>query len=258
MSIVHQSFIFHFITFDYFAVLYQISIMELFYAQPANISGNTITLDDFEARHLLTTLRRKVGDTLDITDGKGRHFTGRISSLKPLQVRIESQKRVPAEDHKIALAIAFIRPNRLEFVLEKCTELGVNSFYLFRSEHGNYFSDNKERFEKMLRQAIKQSNRFYLPDLYLIPGFEQFISQTKEIVNKLVAIDPQSPALTSVISQSNKKDVLYCVGPEGGFSEKEIKLFKENGFKDIALGKYRLRAETAAIAGISCLRLLHP
>jgi len=231
--------------------------MELFYAHPHNISDNIITLDDFEAKHLLKTLRKKVGDAIDITDGKGKHFTGKISAIKPkLEVEIESLQIIKEQVQKISLGIGFIRPNRLEFVLEKCTELAVDSFYLFRSEHANYFSDNNERFEKMLRQAIKQSNRFFLPDLHLINNFELFIEQTKEIELKIAAIDPNSPPINSVIEESFN-NILLCVGPEGGFSNNEENLLKENNFQDISLGDHRLRAETAAIAGISFLNLLH-
>ena len=222
---------------------------------PQNVAEESLLLDDFEAKHLLKTLRKKIGDSVAVTDGKGRHFTGRVTAVKPkCTISIESRDEMKRESKNIALGLAFIRPNRLEFVLEKCTELGVNSFYLFRSIHANYFSNNHERFEKILRQAIKQSKRFFLPDLYLLPDFDSFIAKTSEITCKIAAIDPNSPSITSVSSQENK-DVLFCVGPEGGFSANEISLLKKNQFLDVSLGSYRLRAETAAIAGISKLLL---
>lgn len=231
--------------------------MDLFYTHPDNISDSIITLDDFEAKHLLKTLRKKVGDSIDITDGNGKHFFGKIITIKPkLTVEINSQETYHPDNKNITLAIGFIRPNRLEFVLEKCTELGVNSFYIYRNEYANYFSDNKERFEKILRQAIKQSNRFFLPELHLVNKFDQFIDRTKDIAHKLAAIDPKSPPIKSFIQQTSDS-VLFCVGPEGGFSNKEVTLLKENNFQDVSLGNYRLRAETAAIAGISYLNLLH-
>jgi 16S rRNA (uracil1498-N3)-methyltransferase len=227
--------------------------MELFYANPQNVSSESLLLDDFEAKHLLKTLRKKIGDSVDVTDGEGRYFKGRITAVKPkCEIAIESSSIMKQEERHIALGISFIRPNRLEFVLEKCTELGVNSFYLFRSTHANYFSNNHERFEKILRQAIKQSNRFFLPDLYLLPGFDSFIAKTSEISCKIAAVDSQSPSITSITAQASD-DVLFCVGPEGGFSEKEISQLKKYKFHDISLGAYRLRAETAAIAGISKL-----
>lgn len=232
--------------------------MELFYAHPENISGSAIRLDDFEARHLVKTLRKNIGDIIDITDGCGKHYSGRITSLKPnLLIEIDAINEIPSQEKKFALGIGFIRPSRLEFVMEKCTELGVTAFYLFRSEYANYFSDNRERFEKILRQAIKQSMRFYLPDLYLMADFRSFIFQSVNFGQKIVAIDPDSPPIHSVLKKLNGKNTLFCVGPEGGFSAGEIETLKENSFCGISLGKYRLRAETAAVAGISYLNLLN-
>jgi len=226
--------------------------MELFYVNPQNVSSESLLLDDFESKHLLKTLRKKIGDSVDVTDGKGRHLKGRIMTVKPkCKIAIESSREIKQEGRRISLGISFIRPNRLELVLEKCTELGINSFYLFRSIHANYFSNNHDRFEKILRQAIKQSNRFFIPELYLLPDFDSFIAKTMQITCKIAAIDPKSPSITTV-KQTNE-DVLFCVGPEGGFSDNEVALLKENHFIDVSLGAYRLRAETAAIAGISKL-----
>jgi 16S rRNA (uracil1498-N3)-methyltransferase len=239
-----------------FPFLPQIYIMELFYAHPTNISDTEITIDDFEGKHLTKTLRKKIGDPVDVTHGQGKHFSGVIKTLKPeVTVTITSVREIEKEKQILSLGIAFIRPNRLEFVLEKGTELGVDTFYLFRSEHANYFSNNEKRFEKILRQAIKQSNRFYLPRLFLIPNFKSFIQQTENHPYKIAAIDPKSPPLGSLPSTMDQKEILFCVGPEGGFSENEIGLVKESGFKDISLGNYRLRAETAAIAGLARIRL---
>ncbi|KAA3617260.1 MAG: 16S rRNA (uracil(1498)-N(3))-methyltransferase [Calditrichaeota bacterium] len=230
--------------------------MELFYAFPENISDNLLTLDSFEAKHLTKTLRKKTGDEIDITDGEGNHFSGIIESLKPgLTVKISSKKKIKKDEQNLSLGIAFIRPNRLEFVLEKGTELGVGSFHIFRSEHANYFSDNEKRFEKILRQAIKQSNRFWLPKLYLHKDFKSFIEKTNNIPLKLAAIDPNSPGISSHFPINYTEETLLSIGPEGGFSDKEIIVLKENGFKDVSLGKFRLRAETAAIAGVAKLIL---
>ncbi len=230
--------------------------MEIFYALPENITDSIILLDSFEAKHLTKTLRKRIGDEIDVTDGKGKLFSGIIEAIKPdLSVRITSVREIAKGKQTLALGIAFIRPNRLEFVLEKCTELGVNRFFLFRSEHANYFSDNEKRYKKILRQAIKQSNRFWMPELHLFKDFKSFIQKSGKHSLKIAAIDSSSPPLGSLNLDKSEQDVLFCVGPEGGFSEKEIVLMQKTGFKGISLGEYRLRAETAAIAGIARLKL---
>lgn len=230
--------------------------MELFYCHPEDISREIIKLDDFETKHVIKTLRKKVNDKVEATDGLGKHFSGRIISLKPqVKIQIESINTIEKAEHEISLGIGFIRPNRLEMVLEKSTEIGVNCFYLFRSEHSNYFSDNKNRFKKILRQAIKQSNRFYLPDIHLCPSFKDFLKITKPIEFKIAAISAESQPLKNIIKSEHFKNSLIAIGPEGGFSENEIILLKENKFQDVSLGNNRLRAETAALAAISYLTL---
>jgi len=230
--------------------------MELFYASSENISDNLIILDSFEAKHLTKTLRKKIGDQIDITNGNGKHFSGVIESIKPnLSAKITSVSEIEKDKPLLVLGIAFIRPNRLEFVLEKGTELGINAFYLFRSEYANYFSDNDKRFEKILRQAIKQSNRFWMPELILCKDFKKLLNKTDHFGLKISAIDANSQPLESIKSFTKDQDTLFCVGPEGGFSGNEINLMKENGFKDVSLGNYRLRAETAAIAGVAKLKI---
>lgn len=228
--------------------------MELFYVSPADISSNILTLDAFETNHLKNTLRKHEGDLIDVTDGCGNHYSGSILSLKPqLTVSVSSKLFIKPDSTTLGLGVGFIKPNRLEFILEKGTELGVNTFYLIKSEHANYFSDNISRFEKITRQAIKQSNRFYLPKINVFKSLDDFISHSKEINNKIAAIDPGYPGLKSVISVTDN-NFLFCVGPEGGFSDSEVEKLKNNNFKAVSLGQYRLRAETAALAGIAAIQ----
>ena len=151
--------------------------MELFYVLPENIDGNYLTLDDFESQHLRTTLRKKEGDEINLTDGCGNHLTGTIRRLKPqVTVNINSKTFYKDNDPVINLGIGFIKPGRLEFVLEKGTELGVKKFHIFRSEYSSYYTDNVKRFEKVTRQAIKQSNRFYMPEIYISASLNEPIS----------------------------------------------------------------------------------
>jgi 16S rRNA (uracil1498-N3)-methyltransferase len=211
-------------------------------------------LDEFESKHLRTTLRKQIGDVIDATDGCGFHYKAKIITIKPrVSLEILNKKFTGANNAQINLGVGFIKPNRLEFILEKGTELGVRSFYFFRSEHANYYSDNLQRFQKIVRQAIKQSNRFYMPEIKLFKRFSEFIQTSLQIENRIAAIDPTFPTLNAVINDTGK-DFLFCIGPEGGFSPAETELMNKNGFTSISLGKYRLRAETAAIAAVATLQ----
>lgn len=230
--------------------------MELFYVSPDSVNADTLILDDFESKHLRNTLRKQAGDEIDLTDGCGYHYTGRIVKLKPyVSVEILSKNYTGHNDSQISLAVGFIKPNRLEFILEKGTELGVKDFYLFRSEHANYYSDNVKRFEKIIRQALKQSNHYYMPGVKLYENFTDFMHSALVFKNRIAAIDSTYPGLQNVIINKDE-EYLFCVGPEGGFSPDETILLRKNKFDQVSLGKNRLRAETAALAGIAGLQIL--
>lgn len=164
---------------------------------------------------------------------------------------------MPKPQRHIALAIGYIRPARLDFIFEKGTELGVNDFYLIRTHHANYYSDNLTRYQKILRQALKQSQQFYLPQITPMSSLKEFLQHSQTYDYKIAAIDDAYPSLFNKINQihwESPSSFLYIVGPEGGFSKDEVQLFDTSGFLLVSLGNNRLRAETAAISGISLIQ----
>jgi 16S rRNA (uracil1498-N3)-methyltransferase len=234
--------------------------MELFYAHPDHISASQIELDKFESRHLLTTLKKKQGATLSVTDGEGTIYQAEIESTKsPLALSIQSKKKCKPYVLNLALGIGFIRPNRLDFLLEKATELGVSRFYLIKSHHANYVSNNVNRYQKILRQAIKQSQRPWLPEIFICKNLAEYIVHSKFDELKLCAADSTSPAISSRFRASgndNFTKVNVAIGPEGGFSKEEIEALENDAFLSVSLGHWRLRSETAAINLISAVQVL--
>jgi 16S rRNA (uracil1498-N3)-methyltransferase len=231
--------------------------MELFYARPECISADEIELDDFERKHILKSLRKSAGDLISVTDGQGRLYQTRLIKEKPvLLLKIETAEEIPAPETDICLAAGFIRPNRLELMLEKCTELGVRRFCLLRSEYSNFTSGSVKRFEKITRQAIKQSQQYYLPRIEIFDSLKNFLSESKEYYHKFAAIDSSYPLLKDMLVDLKPGDSSSCclvIGPEGGLSSKETGILDEHNFKPVSLGRNRLRAETAAISGISII-----
>ena len=232
--------------------------MELFYAAPHQISDSVITLDEFESRHLIQTLKKKPGDTIAVTDGQGNVYQASIKqSGKKVPLQITAQQNIARDDWHMALAVGFIRPNRLDTLIEKCTELGVDQFMLFRSRYSNYASLNSERYIKIMRQAIKQSQRYYLPELQIISDLEQLFTRSSRFDHKLIALSARAPALLGRIQTwdaSLKKSILMVVGPEGGFSDEEVDAFINHGFETVALAASRLRTETAAMSSIAIIQ----
>ncbi len=232
--------------------------MELFYASTDNINNNEIVLDDFEARHASQVLRKTVGDSITVTDGAGHVYRTTVSSQNPFRLKIEDKRHQPQQEPFIALAVGFIRPNRLEFILEKGTELGVNHFYLLRTEYANYASRNLSRFHKVLRQAIKQSQRYYLPHLQIFSSLEDFLNSAPPFEIRIAAIDAGFPSLGNSMDRKGRS-YLLMIGPEGGLSKKEVALLKDSDFTLVSLNSHRLRAETAAISGIAIIQqYIHP
>ncbi|MBN2425292.1 MAG: 16S rRNA (uracil(1498)-N(3))-methyltransferase [Calditrichaceae bacterium] len=235
--------------------------MELFYAEPENISKIKISLDPFEEKHIKTALRKKTGDIIYITDGGGRLIKTRIQKIKPAtELEILDIQIIQSPIYKLALGIGFIKPARLEWILEKGTELGVCGFYLFRSQYANYYSDNEDKFRKTLRQAIKQSQRVFLPKLFLCGSLEDFLTGVQQYQSKYLAVNSEHPLLLSRLiadnsDGANSNPSLLVIGPEGGFDAHELEIFKQNNFIPVSLGESRLRAETAAISGITILKM---
>jgi len=232
--------------------------MEVFFAEPEQVSGRQITLDEFESKHILHTLKKKKGDEIRITDGCGALYHAKIiETAKRIRLEYQNYEKFEKAFPEVTLAVGFIRPNRLDILIEKCTELGVNRFILFRSQYANYVSFNLSRFSKILRQAIKQSLQYYLPEIVVIEKFDEFINKSVTFDARIVADSPDDPNLIAAFNgnkDSNYKSILLAIGPEGGFSEDELGKFKKSNFKNVSLGKTRLRTETAAITGVSVLK----
>ncbi|MBD3226303.1 MAG: RsmE family RNA methyltransferase [Caldithrix sp.] len=233
--------------------------MELFFAARENIEPHAVTFDRFESQHILKSLRKKTGQSIIVTDGEGRKIYGSIIQTKPIVVaEIDSVETMPRPKPAVALAVGFIRPNRLELLLEKGTEIGIQAFYLLGTEYANYISKNEHRFTKVIRQAIKQSVQFFLPKIAIFDNFNKFLVQVQNYRHKIVATSANDPALhdrLSVLNDSLREDVCLLIGPEGGLSSDEIGLAQANGFISVSLSENRLRTETAAISAAAITQL---
>ncbi len=234
--------------------------MELFYAYPENIHSDQIVLDDFERRHVLKTMRKEKGDVISVTDGKGWLFRTTITETKPqLTLRIDQKEYRERRFPPPALAFSFIRPQRMEFILEKGTELGVSHFLLFEGEHSNFKTRNTKRFEKILRQAMKQSLRFYLPAIIVCDSLQDILSRSEDYDVCFAALDQRYPPILEATAKSGvdaSAQVLLLIGPEGGFSENEVKAIHDHEtWQGVSLGLKRLRSETAAVSAIAAIQM---
>jgi 16S rRNA (uracil1498-N3)-methyltransferase len=248
---------------DFNDIIYHIEIfiMELFYTNAIDESRSEAEFDSFESKHLLKTLRKREGDSVYFTDGQGKLFQGKIASTKPgLRVQFQLIEQLPwPPPSRSILGIGFIRPSRLDTLIEKATELGINKFHFFASRYTNYYSENTGRWDKIIRQAIKQSQRLYLPEIQISSSFSKFINTETGTDHKFLA-DQKSPDFVIerlyALRKKTNEDIIFIIGPEGGFDDQEKRLAENHEFIPVSFGDNRLRSETAAISAASYINLI--
>ncbi|WP_026709967.1 16S rRNA (uracil(1498)-N(3))-methyltransferase [Flavobacterium filum] len=223
--------------------------MQLFYFKDINENSTSFIFDKEESKHIIKVLRKKEGDILMVTNGLGFLFETKISiaSDSKCTVEIVSFQQQKATDYYLHMVVAPTKMNeRLEWFLEKATEIGLHEFTPIICEHSERKVLKTDRLEKILLSAMKQSNQCYLPKINEPISFKNFI-QMEEKGQKFIAHCEETQKLTfaSQIHPGEKCTVL--IGPEGDFSTQEIKLALENKFIPVSLGNNRLRTETAAL-----------
>lgn len=229
---------------------------QLFYTP--RIENGFAHLDEEESRHLITVLRRKVGDPLQITDGQGNFYETEISETakRYALARIVTKTVAPAErPFKLHLAIAPTKQiERLEWFLEKATEIGVDEITPLLCKRSERETIRHDRLEKVLVSAMKQSLRARLPKLNELTRFSAFAKSATESCKRIAwCSDDPLPHLTAAITPS--QDMVIAIGPEGDFSPDEIKVALENGFSGVSLGAARLRTETAGLLAVTAVNL---
>lgn len=232
--------------------------MNVFYA--TDFEGDIAFLDEVESGHAIRVLRMNKGDKVIVTDGKGGWYNGIIESshFKKCSIRIISaQFNFEKRNYKLTMAVAPTKNSeRIEWFLEKATEIGIDHFVPLRCSFSERKNINLIRLEKIALSAMKQSLKAWLPEISEMVSFEDFIVQPFE-GEKLIAhcYNGQKPHLKNVIDPG--ENVLVLIGPEGDFSPEEVKLAVDNGFQEISLGQSRLRTETASLVACTAVAFIN-
>lgn len=222
--------------------------MNQFYAPVEQITSSEIILKGQEAKHAVKVLRKSAGEKIFVTDGRGNRYTVRIESVGKNELRalIIERNHFEKPKREIELCLGLIRKrDRLEFAVEKATELGVSKIHLFRADHSEPFKVRLDRAESAVESAMKQSLRVFLPHVTLCNSLDELLETDIDSVT-LIQADPAGKYEVNT-NQTEDKRILLIVGPEGGLSDRESDLLKSKQAKKLSLGDYRLRAETAAV-----------
>jgi 16S rRNA (uracil1498-N3)-methyltransferase len=196
----------------------------------------------------------------ELIDGKGGFFTAKIIEPNPKKCMVEiveTKKDYKKRNHHLHIAIAPTKNNdRLEWFLEKATEIGIDEITPIVCEHSERKVIKPERLEKILISAMKQSIKAYKPQLNELVRYMDFIKQPFA-GEKFIAHceDHEKSFLKNRYTVG--RDVLILIGPEGDFSPAEIELALQNQFKEISLGNSRLRTETAGVVACHTINLLN-
>ena len=227
--------------------------MPLFYT----ISDSEIVeLDENDSRHAIKSLRLKEGDEVHLINGAGKIANAIITipdSKKTTCKIIDSSSSIPP----ISLALAFSptkNNDRNEWIIEKCTEIGVTDFFPVFAKHSERRKWNKERMHKIAIAAIKQSGNLWLPNIHEPCNFDQLFKSIDPFKNRFIAhcMSSQKKVLNELIQQNDSQ--LILIGPEGDFNKDELDMALKNGFKEVILSNNTLRTETAAILSIAIMK----
>jgi len=229
-----------------------LSNIELYYAPPAALSGNNLIIEGDEFAHLSKVMRHRVGEKLFVTDGCGKIYTTEIQTIEKTFAEVEITGTQASENHfeNIFFCIPKLKnPERFEFALEKCVELGITNFIIFESERTVAKSNKIERWEKILLSAMKQSLRSFLPKIVNVTSFTELVTYE----GKKIVFEQNAEKELSAFQPGAKEYYYFIFGPEGGLSDTELKSVDESHL--FRLTKNRLRSETAVMVAAAQLSM---
>lgn len=214
-------------------------------------------LPESESKHAIRVLRLKEGDEIEVLDGQGKGYEVIITDAHPKRCvfEIKTSTTHPLPIPSITIGLSPTKSNdRFEWFLEKCTEIGISSIIPLKCKHSERKKINRNRAEKVLVAAMKQSGRYWKPDLHSMEDINNLILKSN-CANRFIAHcrSTELPLLKSVYPYG--KNVVILIGPEGDFATDEIEAAENNGFTSISLGKSRLRTETAGIVACHTINL---
>ena len=212
-----------------------------------------VALEGLEFQHLGKVMRGKPGDVVELVNGVGELAQGEISELgkRKAILQVIGVNRRDKPERQLVLAQASPKMNRLEFILEKGTELGATEFRIFpgtHSEKKEYSENQLERLRNITIAAMKQSGRLFLPTIVLMPALQKW--KELQLPAYFGDVSENAPRLLDAVK---KDSALIFIGPEAGFTKQEEAKMQDLGALGVKLHNNILRTDTAAIAALAIL-----
>ena len=242
-------------------------MQQYFLNEELNINS-TYELSKDDSNHIVRIMRKQKNDKVYVVFNKEIKYICTIVDNNVDKVLVTPYEQVDGSNElstKITVAIPPLKNDKIEYLIQKLTELGVSNILLFNSERNiakikkDKVDSKLNRWSKIVKEAAEQSKRNLIPDITYVDSLRDLIIFSEKYNHKVVAYEKESVNEDNINlknllhSNLNNKDVIAVFGSEGGLSENEINILTENNFDVIGLGKRILRAETAPLYIVSCV-----
>ncbi|TCW37699.1 16S rRNA (uracil(1498)-N(3))-methyltransferase [Laceyella sacchari] len=235
--------------------------MQRYFIAQEQIVETSIRLVGDDVHHIKNVMRNKPGDRIICCAGQGLDYLAEIESIDGDQIIARIVERTPSRGEprtKVLIAQSLPKGDKLEWILQKGTELGASAFLPFSSERSIVKIDarkigkKRERWERIVKEAAEQAHRGKLPTVATPMSWKALLQEIGNRECAWIAYEKGGLPLAEAMA-SAKDEILLIVGPEGGFTESEIEEAKEAGAVPISLGSRILRTETAPLMALSCI-----
>lgn len=225
--------------------------------------GDAVRVEGAEARHAAAVSRIRPGETVAVGDGRGTCGSGTVeaASSSSVVVRIDRLTRSPRPDRRIVLVQALAKGGRDELAVQAATELGVDRIVPWQAERsvarwsGQKAERGRERWQSIVREAVKQSLRPWLPEVDPLAGPAEL--DALAATSAMLVLEPSATVtLAEAARSAGERDLTVVVGPEGGLSDVELRRLSAAGGTLVRLGRTVLRTSTAGPAAIAALSAL--
>ena len=238
--------------------------MPRFYVPRPQIEKGMLKIEGDEVRHIRRVLRLKRGDEIVVFDGSGTEYEGTIVEEGPSAVVMKIQNIFSSETEsplEITLAQSLLKKDRMDYLIQKATELGVKEIIPFTSSRSVPLIEKSERlkrhhrWERIAAEASKQCGRGVVPKIEPLQDYSEVFESASEDSLRLILWEREGTRLKEVLkgSEENRK-IFFIIGPEGGLTQEEVDQAKRNRFTPVHLGRRILRSETASLGLVSILQ----
>lgn len=222
----------------------------------------SLKLPESDSKHCIRVLRMGEGDVIDVIDGHGNRYQCRIVSGNPKATAVEIISKVTLQlpwSQNFTVAVAPTKHlDRMEWLVEKLTEIGVNRIIPMLCTHSERKEIKTERLEKIAISAMKQSLKTVLPEIWPMTPIKKVVSEINVSQKFIAYCGDDNMQKRNLLAKEYEypNDAIILIGPEGDFSPQEVSYCLESGYTPVTLGNNRLRTETAALVACDTFHII--